>query len=59
MIQGYGLGLGILKGILELHHLGFGYVYEITESQPQEKEIAKIGKHYFKVMFPKGVKLWK
>lgn len=59
LIQGYGLGLGILKGILELHHLGFGYVYEITESQPQEKEIAKIGKHYFKVMFPKGVKLWK
>ena len=57
LIQGYGLGLGILKGILELHHLGFGYVYEIIEAQ--EKEKTKIGKHHFKVMFPKGVKSWK
>ncbi|WP_194145429.1 histidine kinase dimerization/phospho-acceptor domain-containing protein [Helicobacter sp. MIT 05-5294] len=45
LIQGYGLGLGIVKGILELHHLGFGYLYQPkAESQ---------GIHCFKIIFPK------
>lgn len=51
LIQGYGLGLGILKGILELHHLGFGYHYGL-ESQETSQE----GTHCFKIIFPKGVK---
>lgn len=54
LIQGYGLGLGILKGILELHHLGFGYHYAL-ESQEKSQE----GIHCFKIIFPKGVKSWK
>lgn len=54
LIQGYGLGLGILKGILELHHLGFGYHYAL-ESQEKLQE----GIHCFKIIFPKEVKLWK
>lgn len=51
LIQGYGLGLGILKGILELHHLGFGYVYE--KNQVNENSVEGI--HHFKIIFPKGV----
>ncbi len=49
LIQGYGLGLGIFKGILELHHLGFGYVYK--ESEQQENPLK--GVHCFKIIFPK------
>ena len=28
LIQGYGLGLGIIKGVLELHHFALEYTYQ-------------------------------
>lgn len=58
LIQGYGLGLAILKGILELHHFGFGYQYIPTEQEnnPKEnKEATQEGMHHFKIIFPKGI----
>ncbi len=41
LIQGHGLGLGIIKGILELHHLELKYQY-------------KNNRHYFMILF-KGI----
>lgn len=38
LTQGYGLGLGIIKGILEMHHLKLEYQY-------------KANRHYFMIIF--------